>query len=78
MVDSDTPVALLVMVALFAALPLIAWLSGRLRMPYTVATVAVGVVASALPVGREIVGLAPDLARQPVAAWAGLRGSLPA
>lgn len=62
MVDSDTPIALLVMVTLFAALPVIAWLSGRLRMPYTVATVAVGVVASAVPVGREIVGLAPDLA----------------
>jgi CPA1 family monovalent cation:H+ antiporter len=62
MVGSDTPVALIVLVALFAALPLIAHVSRRLRVQYTVAMVVVGLTASVLPVGPEIVGVSPDLA----------------
>jgi CPA1 family monovalent cation:H+ antiporter len=62
MVGSDTPVALMVLVALFAVMPLIAYLSSRLRVQYTVAMVAVGLAASGLPFGPDILGVSPDLA----------------
>ena len=50
MVGSETPVALLILVALLIAMPAIAFVSRRLRLPYTVAMVVVGLAVSALPV----------------------------
>jgi CPA1 family monovalent cation:H+ antiporter len=49
MVGSETPVPLLILVAVLVAMPLIAFLSRRLRLQYTVAMVLVGLVVSALP-----------------------------
>jgi CPA1 family monovalent cation:H+ antiporter len=48
-VGSETPVPLLILVAVLIAMPVIAFVSRRLRIQYTVAMVAVGLVVSALP-----------------------------
>lgn len=49
MAGTETPVALLILVALLIAMPLIEFISRRLRLQYTVAMVAVGLAVSALP-----------------------------
>ncbi len=49
MVGTETPVALLILVAVLIAMPLIAFISRRLRLQYTVAMVVVGLAVSALP-----------------------------
>jgi len=48
-VGTETPVALLILVAVLIAMPLIAFISRRLRLQYTVAMVVVGLAVSALP-----------------------------
>ena len=50
MAGTETPVALLIVVAVLIAMPLIAFVSRRLRLQYTVAMVVVGLAVSALPV----------------------------
>ncbi len=62
MAGSATPLALLVLVALFVAMPLIAYVSGRLRLQYTVAMVVAGLVVSALPLDGSIIEVSPQLA----------------
>ncbi len=49
MVGSETPVPLLILVAVLIAMPVIAFVSRRLRLQYTVAMVVVGLAVSALP-----------------------------
>ena len=49
MAGTETPVALLILVALLIAMPLILFISRRLRLQYTVAMVVVGLAVSALP-----------------------------
>jgi CPA1 family monovalent cation:H+ antiporter len=61
MIGTETPVALLVLVALLIAMPLIAFISRRLRLQYTVAMVVVGLVVSALPLRGDL-AISPALA----------------
>jgi len=61
MVGSETPVPLLILVAVLVAMPLIAFVSRRLRLQYTVAMVVVGLVVSALP-GRGNLEVSPGVA----------------
>ncbi len=61
MVGSETPVPLLILVAVLVAMPLIAFVSRRLRLQYTVAMVVVGLVVSALP-GRGNLEVSPAVA----------------
>lgn len=62
MAGSETPLALLLLVALFVAMPLIAYVSGRLRLQYTVAMVLVGLAVSALSLGGDVIEVSPELA----------------
>ena len=61
MLGSETPVPLLILVAVLVAMPLIAFVSRRLRVQYTVAMVVVGLVVSALS-GRGDLEVSPALA----------------
>lgn len=61
MAGTETPVALLILVALLIAMPLIAFVSRRLRLQYTVAMVVAGLVVSALPL-RGNLEVSPALA----------------
>lgn len=61
MVGSETPVQLLIVVAVLIAMPLIAFVSRRLRVQYTVAMVVVGLVVSALT-GRSNLEVPPAIA----------------
>src|SRR5260221_11093746 len=54
MVGSETPVPLLILVAVLIAMPLIAFVSRRLKLQYTVAMVVVGLAISALPARGDI------------------------
>ncbi len=49
-----TSTVIVAFVALLVTMPLVAFVSSRLRMPYTVALVVVGLVVSALPLRDEI------------------------
>lgn len=62
MPGSETPLALLLLVALLVAMPLIAFVAGRLRLQYTVVMVLVGLGVSAIPLGGDVIEVAPDLA----------------
>src|SRR6266542_4488959 len=62
MPGSDPPFALLVIVALLVALPLIAFTSERLRIPYTVVMVVVGLAMSIVPLGGQVIEVSPQLA----------------
>lgn len=62
MPGSETPIALLLLVALLVALPLIAFVAGRLRLQYTVVMVLVGLAVSAVPLGGNVIEVAPELA----------------
>ncbi len=62
MPGSDPPLALLLIVALLVALPLIAFVAGRLRLPYTVVMVVVGLVVSIPPLGGNVIEVSPELA----------------
>ena len=60
--SGSAPTTVLVLfVAFLVAMPLVALIAGRLRLPYTVALVLVGLVVSALPI-HESVQLSPGLA----------------
>ncbi len=61
MFGSETPVPLLILVAVLVAMPLIAFVSRRLRLPYTVAMVVVGLAVSAFP-GRGNLEVSPAVA----------------
>ena len=61
MPGSPTPTALVILVALFVAMPIVAFASRRLRIPYTVTLVLVGLAFSALPFRGEL-GVSPGLA----------------
>lgn len=61
MTATPTPTVLVLFVAFLGALPVVALASRRLRLPYTVALVLVGLVVSALPI-RESIQLSPELA----------------
>ena len=54
MTGSEAPTALVAFVALLVAMPLVAYASRRLRLPYTVALVLVGIVVSALPLRGQL------------------------
>jgi len=56
-----TPSVLVLFVAFLIALPLVVFVSTRLRFPYTVALVGVGLAVSALPI-HESLQLSPELA----------------
>jgi CPA1 family monovalent cation:H+ antiporter len=62
MPSSEVPLALLVLVAMLAALPLIAFVAGRLRVSYTVIMVVVGLVVSIPPLGGNLIEVSPELA----------------
>ena len=62
MPGSETPLALLLLVALLVAMPVIAFVAGRLRLQYTVLMVLVGLAVSAVPLGGDVIEVAPDLA----------------
>lgn len=62
MPGSETPIALLLLVAMLATLPLIAFVAGRLRLSYTVVMVVVGLVVSVPPFGTNIIEISPELA----------------
>lgn len=62
MLGSETPLALLVLVALLMAMPLIAFVAGRLRLQYTVLMVLVGLAVSAVPLGDNVIEVSPELA----------------
>jgi len=59
MTGSEAPAALVALVALLVVMPLVAFASRWLRLPYTVALVLVGIVVSALPV-RDQVAVSPS------------------
>ena len=59
--DEAAPGVLVLIVAFLAALPLIVVVAGRLRLPYTVVLVVVGLVAAALPI-HDSLQLSPGLA----------------
>ena len=61
MLGSETPVPLLILVAVLVAMPLIAFVSRRLRLQYTVAMVVVGLAVSALS-GRGDLEVSPAVA----------------
>jgi CPA1 family monovalent cation:H+ antiporter len=54
------PTILVLFVAFLVALPAVVFVSGRLRLPYTVALVLVGLVVAALPVHQDI-QLSPEI-----------------
>jgi CPA1 family monovalent cation:H+ antiporter len=54
MPGSAPPPVLFLFVAFLVAMPLVAFVSGRLRLPYTVALVLVGLAVSALPIQDKI------------------------
>jgi CPA1 family monovalent cation:H+ antiporter len=59
--SGSAPSTILVLfVAFLVAMPIVALIAGRLRLPYTVALVLVGLVVSALPI-RESIELSPGL-----------------
>jgi CPA1 family monovalent cation:H+ antiporter len=60
MTGSAAPSVLVLLVAFLVAMPAVAYLSRRLRIPYTVALVVAGVAVSALPF-REQIQLSPGL-----------------
>jgi CPA1 family monovalent cation:H+ antiporter len=62
MPGSDPPVALLLLVALLVALPLIAFVADRLRLPYTVVMVLVGLVVSVPPLAGNVIEVSPEVA----------------
>jgi CPA1 family monovalent cation:H+ antiporter len=62
MAGSETPLALLLLVALLVALPLIAFVAGRLRLQYTVVMVVVGLAVSAVPLTGNAIEVAPEIA----------------
>ena len=57
----ETPIQLLILVGVLVAMPLIAFISRRLRLQYTVAMVVVGLVVSALT-GRGNLEVSPAIA----------------
>ena len=61
MPGTDPPLALLLLVALLVALPLIAFVAGRLRLPYTVVMVLAGLAVSLVPLGGGVIEVAPEL-----------------
>jgi CPA1 family monovalent cation:H+ antiporter len=61
MTGSATPTVLATFVALLVVLPIVAFVSRRLRVPYTVILVLVGLVVSGLPV-RDEIQVSPGLA----------------
>jgi Na+:H+ antiporter len=61
MVGTETPTPLLIVVAVLIAMPLIAFVSRRLRLQYTVAMVVVGLVVSAFT-GRGNLEVSPAIA----------------
>lgn len=62
MPGSETPLALMLLAGLLVAMPLIAFVAGRLRLPYTVVMVLAGLAVSAVPHGGDAIKVAPDLA----------------
>lgn len=62
MPGSDPPIALLLIAALLVALPLIAFVAGRLRLPYTVVMVVVGLGVSLPPLSGQAIEVSPELA----------------
>ena len=60
MIGAATPGVLVLLVGLLVALPAVAYLSRRLRLPYTVALILVGLMAALLPV-RLGVEVAPGV-----------------
>jgi CPA1 family monovalent cation:H+ antiporter len=60
MIGSAPPTVLVLFVAFLVAMPVVAFVSRRLGLPYTVALVIVGLLVSALPL-RENVQLSPEL-----------------
>jgi CPA1 family monovalent cation:H+ antiporter len=54
------PTDLVLFVAFLVAMPLVAFVSGRLRLPYTVALVILGLAVSALPVQEKLV-VSPEI-----------------
>ena len=60
MPSTETALAVLV-TALVAAVLLIAVLAGRLRLPYTVGMVLVGLAVAAVPLGGSVIQASPDL-----------------
>jgi CPA1 family monovalent cation:H+ antiporter len=62
MPGSETPLPLLLLAALLVAMPLIAFVAGRLRLPYTVVMVLAGLAVSVISNGRDAIEVAPDLA----------------
>jgi CPA1 family monovalent cation:H+ antiporter len=61
MSGNATPTVLVLFVGFLVAMPLVALVSSRLRLPYTAALVLVGLVISALPI-HESLQLSPELA----------------
>ncbi len=61
MIDSTAPGVLALFVAFLVALPLVVIVAGRLRLPYTVVLVVVGLVAAALPI-HDSIQVSPSLA----------------
>ena len=60
-IDSTAPGVLALFVAFLVALPLVVIVAGRLRLPYTVVLVVVGLVAAALPI-HDSIQVSPSLA----------------
>ncbi len=62
MAGRETPLALLLLVGLLVALPLIAFVASRLRLQYTVVMVVVGLAVSAVPLSGNAIRVEPELA----------------
>lgn len=62
MADRETPLALLLLVGLLVALPLIAFVANRLKLQYTVVMVVVGLAVSAVPLSGNAIQVEPELA----------------
>lgn len=62
MPGTETPQALLLLVGLLVALPLIAYVAQRLRLQYTVVMVLLGLGVAAVPFGSNLIEVAPDIA----------------
>src|SRR5664280_2695044 len=60
MSGSTPPPVLVFFVAFLAAMPLVAFVSGRLRLPYTIALVLVGLLVSILPIQDKVL-VSPEL-----------------
>jgi CPA1 family monovalent cation:H+ antiporter len=60
MPGAATPTILVLFVAFLVAMPLVVVVSGKLRLPYTVALVLAGLVVSALPIHQVLV-VSPEL-----------------